>query len=49
MYKPEQMMVAGIGVLVLLVAVYLIWPYLIAFLAIVGAFQVYRFWREHRH
>ena len=39
----------GLGILALigLVLLYLLWPYLIGFLAVVGAAQVYRVWRKH--
>ena len=39
----------GIGILTLFVIVilYEIWPYLIGFLTVVGAAQVYRVWRNH--
>ena len=38
----------GLGVLTLigLVLLYYIWPYLVGFLAIVGAAQVYRVWHD---
>lgn len=39
----------GLGMLALGVTVllYYVWPYLVGFLAIVGAVQVYRVWRNH--
>lgn len=39
----------GLGLLTLvgLVVLYEIWPYLVGFLAVVGAAQVYRYWRDH--
>ena len=39
----------GLGFLALatLVVLYYIWPYLVGFLAVVGAGQVYRVWRDH--
>ena len=39
----------GLGILALLVIVilYYIWPYLVGFLAVVGAAQVYRVWKNH--
>jgi len=44
----ERMMAYGIAGLVVFVVIYLIWPYLVGFLAIVGAAQIYRVWRNHR-
>ena len=39
----------GLGLLVLvgLVLLYYVWDYLIGFLAVIGAAQVYRVWRIH--
>jgi hypothetical protein len=37
----------GILALVILIILYCVWPYLVGFLAVVGAAQVYRFWRNH--
>jgi len=39
----------GLGILALIVlfVLYYIWPYVIGFLAVVGAAQVYRVWRNH--
>lgn len=37
----------GILALVVLIILYYVWPYLVGFLAVVGAAQVYRFWRNH--
>lgn len=39
----------GLGILALLaiVILYYIWPYLVGFLAVVGAAQVYRVWKNH--
>jgi len=37
----------GLLALVILVILYYIWPYLVGFLAVVGAAQVYRVWRDH--
>lgn len=48
MFKPEQLLPYSLGLMILLVVGYLIWPYLVAFLAIVGAFQIYHVWRRHR-
>lgn len=47
MHNVELIAVYGIGVLILLVALYLLWPYIVGGLAIVGGVQVYRFWRQH--
>ncbi len=33
--------------LVAIVVLYYIWPYLVGFLAVVGAAQLYRVWRDH--
>ena len=40
----------GLGMLALaaIVVLYYIWPYLVGFLAVVGAAQVYRVWHNHR-
>jgi hypothetical protein len=37
----------GILALVALFVLYYIWPYLVGFLAIVGAVQIYQVWRKH--
>ena len=37
----------GILALVALFVLYYIWPYLVGFLAIVGAVQIYHVWRKH--
>ena len=37
----------GLLALVVLVILYYIWPYLVGFLAVVGAAQVYRVWRKY--
>jgi len=37
----------GILALVVLIILYCVWPYLVGFLTVVGAAQVYRFWRNH--
>jgi uncharacterized membrane protein YccC len=37
----------GILALVALIILYCVWPYLVGFLTVVGAAQVYRFWRNH--
>jgi hypothetical protein len=47
MQNKNRMIGLGILALVLLVLLYYIWPYLVGFLAIVGAGQVYRVWRDH--
>jgi hypothetical protein len=41
--------IIGLGLLALLafVVLWLIWRYLVGFLAVVGAVQVYRVWRNH--
>ena len=47
---PNSNRLLGLGflALVLLCLLYLIWPYLIGFLAVVGAVQIYQVWRRHR-
>ena len=37
----------GIRALLAIVILYYIWPYLVGFLAVVGAAQVYRVWKNH--
>jgi hypothetical protein len=39
----------GLGILspVFIIVLYYVWPYLVGFLAIVGAVQIYRVWRNH--
>ena len=36
----------GIAGLLALGLLYLLWPYLVGFLAVVGAAQIYRVWRQ---
>ena len=47
MPNPEQYILYGVAALVAIVLVYLIWPYLIGFLAIVGAAHLIQLWRKH--
>ena len=49
MQSTERIIGLGILPLVLLIILYLIWPYIVGFLAIVGAGQIYRLWRQHRN
>jgi hypothetical protein len=37
----------GIFALACIVIIYYVWPYLVGFLAVVGAVQVYRVWKNH--
>jgi len=46
MQNSNRMIGLGILTLVVIFILYEIWPYLVGFLAVVGAAQVYRFWRE---
>jgi len=43
----EQIIGRGILALVLIAVIYFIWPYIVGFLAVVGAFQIYRVWRHY--
>jgi hypothetical protein len=43
----EQSIALGLLALAAILVVWLIWPYLVGFLAIVGAVQVYRVWRKY--
>ena len=44
----QQVIAYGLGTLVVLVVIYLIWPYLVGFLAVVGAVQIYRWWKQQK-
>ena len=44
--RIEQIAAYGIGALILLTILYLIWPYLVGFLAVVGAFHLYQHWKQ---
>ena len=46
MQNTHRMIGLGILALIGLVLLYLLWPYLIGFLAVVGAAQVYHVWRR---
>ena len=48
MQHPSRALGLGFLALAAMVILYFIWPYLIGFLAVVGAAQVYRVWRDHR-
>jgi hypothetical protein len=43
----EQIIGLALMVLAAIVVVFLIWPYLVGFLAIVGAVQIYHIWKKH--
>jgi len=47
MQNPNRALGLGCLVLAALVVLYYLWPYLVAFLAVVGAAQIYRVWRKH--
>jgi uncharacterized membrane protein HdeD (DUF308 family) len=42
----EQIIGLGLMALAAIVVVLLIWPYLVGFLAVVGAVQIYHVWRK---
>ncbi len=44
--STDQLIGLGILALVVIFILYEIWPYLIGFLAVVGAAQIYRVWRN---
>ena len=46
MHDTPRIFGLGLLALIVLVLLYLIWPYLIGFLAVVGAAQVYRVWHN---
>jgi Flp pilus assembly protein TadB len=48
MPKPEHYFLYGVAALVAIVLIYLLWPYLIGFLAIIGAAQLVNLWRRRR-
>ena len=48
MQTIERIIGLGILTLVILIILYLIWPYVVGFLAIVGAGQIYRVCRQRR-
>lgn len=45
--STNQLIGFGILALVVIFILYEIWPYLVGFLAVVGAAQIYRVWRNH--
>ena len=45
--STNQLIGMGILALVVIFILYEIWPYLVGFLAVVGAAQIYRVWRNH--
>ena len=45
--STNQLIGLGILALVAIFILYEIWPYLIGFLAVVGAVQIYHVWRKH--
>jgi Flp pilus assembly protein TadB len=47
MPNPNRALGLGFLALAILIVLYYIWPYLVAFLAVVGAAQLYRVWRDH--
>jgi hypothetical protein len=46
MQSPDRTIARGILALGIIIALYLVWPYVVLFLSIVGAAQVYRVWRN---
>jgi len=46
MHNTNRSFGLGLVALVALVLLYYLWPYLIGFLAVVGAVQVYQVWRK---
>ena len=46
MQNSNRLLGLGVLALVVLYILYLIWPYLIGFLAVVGAVQIYQVWRR---
>jgi len=47
-FMPNQpLLLYGAIALGAVVLLYLIWPYLVGFLAVVGAVHLYRVWRQH--
>jgi hypothetical protein len=48
MFKPEHSFTFGLLALIVLVVLYLIWPYVVGFLACVGAYTLYQCWRGTR-
>jgi len=47
MENSSRMIGLGIFALAGIVIFYYVWPYLVGFLAVVGAVQVYRVWKNH--
>ena len=45
--STNQLIGLGILALVVIFILYEIWPYLVGFLAVVCAAQIYRVWRKH--
>ncbi len=43
----EKIIILGLLALAVFVLLWLVWPYIVGFLAVVGAFQIYRVWRNH--
>ena len=48
MPNPEHYFLYGVAALVAIVIIYLIWPYLIGLLALVGAIHLIQLWRNRR-
>lgn len=46
MPNPNRMLGLGLLALVVLCLLYVIWPYLVGFLTVVGAVHIYQVWRK---
>ena len=46
MYNTNRSFGLGLLALAIIAVLYFIWPYLVGFLTVVGAVQVYRVWRD---
>jgi hypothetical protein len=44
--NPNRNLGLGLLALALLAVIYFIWPYLVGFLAVIGAVRIYRVWRQ---
>ena len=47
MHNPNRNLGLGLLALAIIAVIYFIWPYLVGFLAVVGAVQIYHVWRKH--
>ena len=48
MHNTEFLIGLGIVTVVVLVILWMIWPYVVGFLAVLGAIQVVRFVKQHK-